>query len=571
MNKHPSWFWCAWLSCAVIASVGTSAAQAVTAERVEAVRYAVTSGHPAATEAGLAVLGRGGNVMDAAVTTSLALGVAAPFGSGLGGKMVMLYRDGKSGDVTCVEALSAAPRQVDVDSYAGMPRRMQRHGYSAVCVPGLPAGLWEAHSRWGSLPWEDVVTPAAELAEEGIEFVDEMIPLFAHKAAYLRRDPEARKCYLVDGRTPKPGQVLRFADLANTLRLLAVEGIKPFYDGEIAEKIVAAARAGGSQVTMDDFRNYRPHLLEPLASDFRGRRVVTSPPPFTGGVTVLAALKTLEDREWESNLPRDGNYIDSVSRVLLQLYPRVDRRIADYNKASAAAQRLLSPSFIQDIRSRAVALEAPAISKPGTVPTVEATLDDDEDASTSHLVVADADGNIVCLTQSLSFHFGASVVVPGTGILMNNSMSNFNLVNRKSVNALSPGKRPRSTVAPVIVEHQGQVEVAFGIPGGQRIPSTTIQLLLDVIAADTPLPDAFERPRFHLRRPIEKGEAANVIDLEEDTPAAFLKELEAKGWTSVAQARDGSYFGGGNGVQYLKDGRLLAVADSRRVNAAGGR
>ncbi len=372
-------------------------------------------------------------------------------------------------------------------------------------------------------------------------------------------------------KTPKPGDILRFPDLAGTLRLLAEDGVTPFYRGKIAGNIVAAAQAGGSSLTLEDFAGYEPHFLEPLEIDFRGHRVVSCPPPLTGGITVLAALKTLEDRDWTADAPRGEAYIDSVSRVLLQLYPQVDRRIADYSDSAAAARELLSPEYIGKLKTRAWAAVPAVIAAPGAVPTVEPTLDDDRDASTSHLVVADSQGNIVCLTQSLSFHFGASVVAPGTGVLLNNSMNNFNVYNRKSVNALAPGKRPRSTVAPVIVEHDGHVELAFGIPGGQRIPSTTIQLLLDVLAAEDPLPKAFERRRFHLRRPIEKGQPSNVIDLEEDAPASLAGGLVARGWHSVEQPRDGTYFGGGNGVQYVSGGHLIAVADSRRVNTADGK
>jgi gamma-glutamyltranspeptidase/glutathione hydrolase len=420
------------------------------------------------------------------------------------------------------------------------------------------------------MQWRDVVMPAAELAEQGVDFLEELTPLFAMKAAQLRRDAEARKCYLVGDRTPCAGNVLRFTDLAATLRQLAEDGIEPFYQGEIAKKIVATARAGGSPVTMDDFRSYRAHFNEPLQINFRGHRIITSPPPVAGGVTVLAALKTLEEHDW-SAISRDETYIDTVSRVLLQLYPRVDRRIADVRDSRAAARELLSRTFINELRLLASTVEPPVIASPDAVTTVEPTLEDDPQADTSHLVVADSEGNIVCLTQSLSFHFGASVVVPGTGILVNNSMNNFNIINPRSINAPAPGKRPRSALAPVIVEYDGEANLALGIPGGQRIPSTTIQLLLNVIAADEPLSDAFEHWRFHLRRPILQGEPANVIDLEHDAPDILFKRLDSRGWMSVAQVRDGTYFGGGNGVQYLSDGRMIAVADSRRANAVGGK
>lgn len=538
---------------------------------IEARSYAVTSGHPAATAVGIKVLEDGGNVMDAAVATSLALGVSAPFGSGLGGKLVMLYRDGATGEVTCLEALAAAPANIDAEQFSKLPLHQQRHGYAPVCVPGLPAGLSEAHQRWGLLPWRDVVEPAAELAEQGIPFIDDLTLLFASKASILKRDREAGNLYLVDGVAPEPGEVLRFDDLARTLRLMAEQGTKPFYEGEIAEKIVAAARAGGSSLTMDDFRAYKPRLHKPLVAEFQDHRIYASPPPLTGGVTVLATLKALEAPEWLKPRLPDVERIDHVSRVLFELYPRIDKRIADDASSVRAAGDLLSAKSIAAVRLQAQSYEGSLFADPNSTIPVEPTLDDEEDASTSHLVVADSKGNVACITQSLSFHFGASVVAPGTGVLLNNSMNNFNVVNPRSVNAVAPGKRPRSTMTPVIVEHNQEVRFAFGIPGGQRIPSTTVQLLLGVLASGDDLPDAFERWRFHLRRPIRRGEAANVIDLEEDAPASLVKRLQKRGWNPVDRARDGQYFGGGNGVQYLEGGKLLAVADSRRANAADGR
>lgn len=544
-------------------------------EKLVATRFAVTSGHPAASAAGLSVLQQGGNVVDAAVTTSLAMGVAAPWGSGLGGKMVMLYRNGATGEVHCVEALNAAPRELDPDKFAALPREDRRHGFAAVCVPGLPAGLALAHGRWGSRDWDEVVQPAVELAERGIPFDQEMQPLFRHKVARLRHDPGAAGLYLSNGKAPGVGSSMQFPDLAATLREIAAEGVQAFYKGEIGKRIVEACRAGGSDLTQRDFATYEPRVPPPLTDSFGGYRVCTSPPPTTGGVTVLAALKTLEGVDWTKEDTHDIHSIEKLCGVLLEIYPRIDKEIADVVDSVEMAKGLLAPESIRLIRRNALAIAEDAAArdkKSQPVPQpLEPTLDDESDASTSHLVVADSEGNVVCITQSLSFHFGASVVAPGTGVLLNNSMSNFNVTNRKSVNTLAPGKRPRSTVAPVIVEEEGHVKLALGIPGGQRIPSTTIQLLLDVLGSGQELPSALGRWRYHLRRPIYRGEPSNFIDFEEEAPDDLVGQLVTRGWRTEERQSDGSYFGGGNGVQYLPDGRLLAAADPRRTNDAAGK
>ena len=200
----------------------------------------------------------------------------------------------------------------------------------------------------------------------------------------------------------------------------------------------------------------------------------------------------------------------------------------------------------------------------------EVTLDDLAYASTTHLVVADAAGNMVSMTQSLSFHFGSCVVAPGTGILLNDSMSNFNVHGPTSVNYIAPSKRPRSTVAPILVTKNGRPFLALGIPGGQRIPTTTIQLLVDVIGRGDPLDQAFGLPRFHVRRPVKSKEALNLVDIEADAPAELDDQLHELGWTPVRQQRDGHYFGGGNAVEFQGDGHLLGVADPRRTNYTAG-
>ena len=184
-------------------------------------------------------------------------------------------------------------------------------------------------------------------------------------------------------------------------------------------------------------------------------------------------------------------------------------------------------------------MPTPSPCKPARL---EATADDFADASTTHLIVADRDGNIVCLTQSLSYHFGACVVAPGTGILLNDSMSNFSTGESTGCNYPAPGKRERSTIAPIIATRDGKPVLALGIPGGQRIPTTTIQLLTDILHFGRPLDVAFDRPRFHVRRPISAEETANIVDLEDDAPAEFDEQLAAMGWKPERHKRNGGLF-----------------------------
>ena len=541
-------------------------------QSVDAKRFVVITGHPDATNAALAVLEHGGNVMDAAVTASLCVGVAEPYGSGLGGKLMLLYRDGKTGKVSAVEAMCAASGSVDAAKFAKLRSRQRYFGYTAVAVPGLVAGLYAAHEKWGSQPWKELVLPAAELAERGVTISETSRQFYRAKARQLKNDPETARLYLVDGETPPVGTVMKNADLGHSLRIVAEGGPPAFYEGEIAQRVVAAAKSAGAPLTLDDFRGYQPRWNEPLAINYNGYEVYSCPPPLTGGVTVLTSLRALEHLDpLGARAARSGHYIDQLGRVLLELYPPITAKIADAPQSFADARKLLGAKSSREIAAQARSVN-PSHPYEDQVPAAvgDAAADDQPDASTTHLTIADRDGNIVCLTQSLSYHFGACTITPGTGFLLNDSMSNFSTRDPQGVNSVAPGKHERSTIAPIIATRDGKAVLALGIPGGQRIPTTTLQLLVDVLGDEVQLAEAFNRSRFHVRRPIGSDDLPNIVDLEDDAPVELDADLEQRGWKVVRMRRNGAYFGGGNGIVYRSDGTLEGVADPRRTNFAAG-
>ena len=551
---------------AVVAAAAPLSAQAVVAQK-----WAVATGHPEATAAGLGVLREGGNVMDAAVAASLTLGVAEPYGSGLGGKLVLLYRDGATGAVSCVVALCPAPQGVDREAFAELTARERKYGYHSVGVPGLPAGLHAAHAAWGSRPWAELVAPAERLAREGIVVSETMRGLWAPHVDDLAADPEASRLFLVDGRLPAVGDRLPNADLADTLARMAETGVDDFYRGETARRIAVAALAAGATLSMRDFAGYEPARPAPLAVNYRGYRIYSSPPPLTGGATVLATLRAAELMGGPQPTRRDATHIDRLARVLRMVYPRVTREVADTPEAAQLAAELLSDESLRSLAEEAAALDPAAIE---AAPVAEGEGDDSLSAGTTHLVIANAEGDMVSLTQSLSLHFGAAVVAPGTGVLLNDSMSNFATNWRGSPNAIAPGKRARSTVAPVIATRDGLPTLAMGLPGGQRIPTMTLQVLADHLGAGAPLDDALGRPRWHLRRPLNRRQPKNLVDLEEPADGGGLGPLRAAledlGWQTQTKPANGLYFGGGNAIGYATGGRLIAVADPRRTNNAAG-
>lgn len=555
----------------VLAAIFCCASQVQAQQKVVANRHVVASGHPAATQVGLEVLRRGGNVIDAAIATSLALGVAEPYGSGLGGKLVLLYREAATGKVYSIVALCTAPADLDDLEFIQLSSNERQYGYHSVGVPGLVAGLDEAHRRWGSLPWSALVEPATELADQGVEIDATMHGMFQPKVKFLGLDKEASRIYLVDGSAPSVGTVLRNTDLAASLRLIGAGGAKSFYEGKIAERIVDAARKNGSALSLDDFRNYQVEVGLPLETDYRGYCVYSCPPPLTGGVTVLAALECME-RMWPHQFNEDKvSFADGMCRALQCLYPRISDQIADVPTARRSAKRLMSSRCAMELSQTAKALD-PTRPYDSTEksPDRETTLEALPTASTTHLLVVDRAGNMVSLTQSLSLHFGASVVVPGTGILLNDSLSNFATNDRAAVNHVHGAKRARSTIAPIIITKDHKPWLALGIPGGQRIPTTTLQLLCRLIDGRASLEDTFAAPRFHLRRPLQSDEAPNVIDYEEDFPTEWVEQLTFQGWSLESCPRDGHYFGGGSAAQYESDGTMIGVADPRRTNFAAG-
>jgi gamma-glutamyltranspeptidase/glutathione hydrolase len=526
----------------------------------------VVAGHPQATQAGVAVLQAGGSAIDAAVAVSLSLGVAEPYGSGLGGKLMLLYYEAATGKTYAVDAMDAAG-SLDVAAYLPRPDEDHSYGYGSVCVPGLAAGLWTAHQQWGKLKWADDVAPAIQLARDGFEILPKTRDFFVEQEKKLRRgDAEIARLYLPGGQLPAVGSHLPNADLARTLELVARHGRDGFYRGPVAEALVAASQQGGGVLTADDLAHYEARLTEPLQLDFRGYHLLASPPPTNGAPLFLAIMKVFEDETFTGPLRSPAN-LDKIGRVWREVQPLVQRSIADVPEAVFNYEKLVAPDSIAAIRAKVRAADTPAkkvawFDDSGSSELVA--------AATTHFLVADAAGNIVCATQSQSLHFGAGVVPPGTGVVLNNSMSNFAFTDPRSVNYVAPGKRPRSTVAPVIVFRGGQPVFAIGIPGAARIPTAMLQALLDRLALDRPLAEAIGDTRIHWDNNWRTDEES--INAERSYPAADVTALSALGWKVELPeaAGTGRYFGGINAIELNAGDGYTGYADPRRTNTAAG-
>lgn len=525
----------------------------------------VVAGHPEAAGIGLAVLQSGGNAMDAVVATSLALGVAEPYGSGLGGKGAILYYEAASGTVWFIDGMDAAGQAFDVKALGALSRDERAQGGQAIGVPGLLAALASAHERWGRTPWPELVLPSAALAERGFTMVPGMEVFFGRRLERIRSHPETTRIYLPDGNVPGTGDRLPCPDLARTLRIIAEKGHAGFYEGDVARRIVEAVQASAGHLTIEDFRGYAARMGPVLSVQVNGIDIHAAGPPTTGGATALLSLKVLHTDQWDldSGLYSVAN-LDRWGRVLRHVYPAIQARVADVDGAAEAWAALASGAGLEAVRD-AAALTDDADREAVPLGAGEAR----GGGWTTHFVVADADGNVASVTQSLSHHFGSGVTAPGTGVVLNNSLTNFSFTDPEGANYGAPGKRPRSTIAPVIALQEGRPCFALGLPGGGRIPTATLAVLADHVVFGRSLGEAIAAPRVHLLRSWSDEPDSNVMQIEQAVPAVVRNGLSDLGW-EVEVITDTEFFGGMNAIELSPDGGLTGWADFRRTNAACG-
>ncbi len=413
------------------------------------------------------------------------------------------------------------------------------------------------------------MTPAADLAEKGFELSPAAAAMLGQFNPKI--DPVAARIYAPGGHPLPSGAKLKNPDLAHTLRLLASVGPDAIYRGPIAQKLVDAAQAAGGWLTLDDLRNYHVRVSDPVKTHFRDFTVYSSPPPLTGGATLLAALDASAQMDWHDASPRNAKYIDQISRVMQQVYPEIARNVADTPDAMEKVEHLLSPQSIDALAERARDADPKNPTarnhKAGMI-QLEPANDDGEQADTTHLIIVDRRGDIVCCTQSLGLHFGAEVAAPGTGFLLNADIGNFAVMTETSPNYIAGGKWPRSTMSPTIFFQHDRPLLAIGSPAGQRIPTAVLQVSLDVLDFDRPLEEAIRAPRFHIESTLHP-DSANHVDLESSNPPGLDEQLKSMGWNVHRHDEQDFYFGCVNAVLF-KDGNVTGVADQRRTSDAVG-
>ena len=496
----------AWLTLIPVLFVAPASRADETPSFVTTARHGmVAAANPAASEAGAEMLRRGGNAVDAAVATSFAISVLRPQSTGVGGGGFLLLYLAERGDSVAIDFRERAPLRASRDMFIrngeAVPD-LSRTGPLAVAVPGLVAGLVDVQQRYGTMPLADVMQPAIRLADEGFPVYPHLARAIAYRADTLRTSPATEAVYFRDGQALQAGDLFVQRDLADTLRAIAVDGKTVFYTGRVAEAIVDHMQAIGGLLTQDDLDRYRVIDRTPVTGTFRGAQVYSMPPP-SSGVLLVQMLNVLSGFSVQKLGFRSPAAVHVLTETMRRAFRDRARHLGDSDFVDVPVGRLASSTYADELRAEIdVETATPSAGAPS-----ERNAGPLESTSTTHLSVVDAHGNAVATTQTVNLYFGSGVMVPGTGILLNDEMDDFSaqpdkpnafgLVGMGEANAIAPQKTPLSSMSPTIVTRDGRVELVVGGPGGSRIISSVLQVMLNVVAHRMKLPDAVGAPRVH--------------------------------------------------------------------------
>lgn len=523
----------------------------------------VAAAHPLAAQAGLEILKQGGNAVDAAVATALTLGVAEPAASGIGGGGFALVYLAKEKRAWVVDFREMAPAKARPDTYqAGGTKKAKSGasatGYQSVAVPGELRGLELLHRKFGSRPWGELFQPAIRCAEEGIPVSETLSHIVADEFERMQNAPAVtwfQGNFFKDGLPIQAGETVRNPELAATFRKIAAGGADVFYRGEIAGAIAKEFEGkGNGWLTKEDLAGYQAVLREPVEGSYRGYKIITLPPPSSGGLTLLELLNIVEGYDLAKLGRTSAECLHRIIEAQKLAFADRAQYMADPAFAKVPAAGLLSKKYAEERRAQ-IDLQHPHKATPGAPSKYES-------GSTTSFSIVDKDGNLVTITQTINHFLGSGVVPAGTGILLNDEMDDFDL-NPTSVNAPMAGKRPLSSIAPVVMLKDGKPLLTAGSPGANRIITAMANIVIQVVDFQQELGPAILAPRFH-------NSNLSQTEFESRFPAESIKALEALGHKIGVKGEFDLYFGGAQGVMLLPDGKLAGAADPRRDGVAVG-
>ena len=524
-------------------------------EPVRARHAMVVADEPLAADVGVAVLKNRGNAVDAAVAVGFALAVTHPFAGNLGGGGFMLVRfaDGRS---TFIDFRERAPGKASRDMYLdaqGNPTRDSVDGWRASGVPGSVRGFELAQSKYGRKKWAELIAPALELAAKGFPLSYKSAESLRN-AANLPADPESKRIFQNNGAFYSAGDRLIQPELAATLKRIANAGSREFYEGETAHRLAAEMARHNGLITLSDLKNYQAVERTPLTGTYRGLTIVTAPLPSSGGVGLLEMLGMLEGSGYEKTGAGSAASIHYTAEVMRRFFADRSQYLGDPDFVKVPLKGLLDPAYLRERRRSIDPLHATPSSQLNAGKPAGR-----EGSETTHFSIVDADGNAVAVTYTLNNGYGSGVTVPGLGFLLNDEMDDFtskpnspNLFGliQGEANAIQPGKRPLSAMTPTIVLRDGKPFLVLGAPGGPRITTAVLEVLLNVVDFGMNIQDAVDAPRFHHqwkpdRLYLEPGISPDTVALlkargheVEYSPGVVLARVEAilidAGWLQGA-------------------------------------
>ncbi|MBD2200009.1 MULTISPECIES: gamma-glutamyltransferase [Calothrix] len=537
----------------------------------------VVSAHPLASEAGISILRKGGNAVDAAVATTFAISVVEPFSAGIGGGGFLLMYSQTTGEMKALDFRERAPlkatRNMYLDAQGKVRPNASVNGYLAVATPGTVAGMYEVHRRYGKLPWRELVKPAIALAKNGFTLsrvvTYRSLPAYEDRKPIILSNPAAREIFTRNGEYYQSGEKLVQRDLAQTLEAIA-QNPQSFYTGNIAQAIAADMAKNGGLITLADLKAYKPIWRTPVCGDFRQAKICSMPPPSSGGVHLLQILNIIGDTDLKSWGWHHPDSLHLIAEAMKIAYSDRAKYLGDPDFVKVPTTQLISPAYAK-LRRQQINMEQATPStevKPGleTIQNSKFKIQNpklSESSETSHLVVVDGQHNAVSLTFTINLGFGAGVVTPGTGIVLNNEMDDFaaapgvpnffGLVGTEA-NAIAPRKTPLSSMTPTIVTENGHLRMVVGAPGGSTIITQVLQVILNVLVYGMDAGAAVSAPRIHHQwLPDELRVEPWGFD------AVTLQQLRRRGHN----IKETTPWGNANAIVVTADKTLEGAADPR--------
>lgn len=516
----------------------------------------VASQHSLATKVGLDILQKGGNAVDAAVAVGFSLAVVLPRAGNLGGGGFMIVHEAKGGTTKALNYREMAPAKSSRDMYLDEDGNVDKTKVSAhhlaAGVPGSVAGMARALELYGTMSLAEVMAPAIRQAEKGFVVTYDLARILKALEKRLKRTPEAEKIFFKkNGGYYEAGDLLIQKDLAWSLKQIAKDGPKAFYNGAVGERIAKDMKSNGGFITMDDLRNYKVEVMEPVWGEYRGYQVASMPPPSSGGVHIIQMLNILEKFPIGYLGHNTAETLHLMAEAMKLAFADRSEHLGDPNFWQVPTKGITSKEYADELRNSINRWQTTPSEqiKPGKPQAYES----DE---TTHFTVMDAKGNVVVNTYTLNYSFGSGIVAKGTGILLNNEMDDFSakpgyanaygLIGGEA-NAVQPAKRPLSSMTPTIVFKDGKPYFATGSPGGSRIITTVLQLIMNIIDHDMNVAEAAHAPKIHHQwypeiLYIEKGVGLDTQSLLR-AKNHNIRYRAAMGSTQTIMLRDGYLFG----------------------------